>query len=59
MIENWETQLNERNKIGIIIMDLSNAFGTLKHNPLVAKLKAYGFNLNAASFIKSYITNRY
>ena len=40
-------------------MDLSKAFDTLNHNLLVAKVKGYDLNLNAASFIKSYITNRY
>ena len=40
-------------------MDLSKAFVTLNRNLLVAKLKAYGLNLNAALFIKSYLTNRY
>ena len=59
MIENWKTQLNKRNKIGVIIMNLPKAFDILNHNLLVAKLKAYGLNLNAASFIKNYLTNRY
>ena len=43
-------------------MDLSKAFDTLNHNLLVAKLKAYGLDLTAASLIKSYPTyptNRY
>ena len=40
-------------------MDLSKAFDTLNRNLLVAKLKAYGLNLNAALFLKSYLTNRY
>ena len=40
-------------------MDPSKAFDTLNHNLLVAKLKAYGLYLKAASFIKSYLTNRY
>ena len=59
MIESWKTQLNKRKKIGVIITNLSKAFDTLNHNLLVAKLKAYGLNLNAASFIKSYLTNMY
>ena len=59
MIENWKAQLNKRQKIDVIIMDLSKAFATLNHNLLVAKLEAYGLDLNAASFIKSYYTNRY
>ena len=59
MIENRKTELNKRKKIGVIIMDLSKAFGTLNHNLLLAKLKTYGANLNTASFIKSYLTNKY
>ena len=59
MIENWKTQLNKRKKIGVIIMDLCKAFNTLNHSLLIDKLKAYGLNLNSASFIKSYLTNRY
>ena len=51
MVENWKTQLNKRKKIGVIIMDLFKVFVTLDHNLLVAKLKAYDLNLNAASFI--------
>ena len=59
MIKNWKAQLNKRKKIGVIIMDLSKAFDTLNHNLLIAKPKACGINLNAALFIKSYLTNRY
>ena len=39
MTENWKTQLNKKKKVGVIIMDLSKAFGTLNHNLLAAKLK--------------------
>ena len=59
MIENWKTQLSKRNRIGAIIMDLSQEFDTLNHNLFVAKLKASGLVLNAVSFIKSCLTNRY
>ena len=59
MIENWKAQLNKRNKIGVIIMGLSTAFDTLNHNLLIEKPKAYGINLNAALFKKSYLPNRY
>ena len=59
MIENWKTQLNKRNQIGVIIMDLSKAFDTLNHDLLVAKLKAYGLDSNVALFIRNYLTNRY
>ena len=58
MKENWKRQLNKRKKIGVIIMDLSKTFDTLNHNLLVSKLRAYGINLNATSFKKSYPPNR-
>ena len=40
-------------------MDLSKAFDTFNHDLLIAKLKAYSLDLNAASFIKSSLTNRH
>ena len=40
-------------------MDLSMTYDTLNHNLLRANLEAYGLNLNAASYIKSYLINRY
>ena len=40
-------------------MDLFKTFDTLNQNLLVAKLKTYGLNLNAVSFIKNCLTNRY
>ena len=57
MIETWRAMLNEGNKIRAIIMDHSKAFDTLSHN-LLCKLKAYGFNKNALTFIQGYFTNR-
>ena len=59
MIETWRAMLNIGNKVGAIIMDLWKAFDTLNHNLLLCKLKAYGFNKNALTFIQSYFTNRY
>ena len=59
MIENWRAMLNKGNKLGVTIMNLSKAFDTLNHNLLLCKLKAYGFNKNALTFIQSYFTNRH
>ena len=39
-------------------MDLST-FDTINCDLFLSKLKAYGFNENSVSFIKSYLTNRY
>ena len=38
-------------------MDLSKAFDTINHNLFQSLLKAYGFNENSVSFIRSFITN--
>ena len=40
-------------------MDLSKAFDTLDHDLLIAKLHAYGFEKNALSLIKSYLSDRW
>ena len=52
MIETWRSKLKCGNKIGALIMNLPKAFGTINHNLLLPKLKAYGFNKNSISFIK-------
>ena len=40
-------------------MDLSKAFSTINHDLFLSKLKAYGFNENSVSFIRSCLKNRY
>ena len=51
MIENWENNLNKRNKIAIF-MDLAKAFDTQDHSELIAKLEAYGFDSLSLEFMK-------
>ena len=38
-------------------MELSKALGTINHDLFLSKLKAYDFNKNSVSFIRSYATN--
>ena len=40
------------------LMDLSQAFDTLSHNLLIAKLHAHGFTTESLKLVKSYLTNR-
>ena len=56
MIENWKSNLNKRNKIRAIFMDLSKDFNTLDHSILIAKLEAYGFDSLSFEFMKNYLT---
>ena len=51
MIESWKVRLNNRSKVGVIIMDLSKAFDSLNHELLLAKLKAYGLDSNLVTFM--------
>ena len=41
-----------------MFMELSKAFDTINHSPILAKLKAYGFSKEALSFMCSYLKNR-
>ena len=59
MIETCRFIINEGNKVGAIVMNLSKAFDTLNHNLFICKLKVYGFDTNALTFIQSYFSNRY
>ena len=44
--------------VSALFMDLSKVFDTINHDLLLAKLKAYGFSLNAVKLMCSYLKNR-
>ena len=56
LIKNF--QIKGKDTIGIFI-DLSNAFDTIDHATLLAKLEHYGIRGISHDLIKSYLTNRY
>ena len=41
---------------GDVLMDLYQAFDTLNHHLLIAKLYAYGYGKDALKLIKSYLS---
>ena len=41
-----------------LLTDLSKVFDSLSHEPLIAKLDAYGFDKNALKLVNSYLSNR-
>ena len=43
MTEYWRKSLDHKKVIGALSMDLSEAFNSLQHDILIAKLHAYGF----------------
>ena len=56
MIGNWKKQLDNGEKVEVIFMDLSKAFGAIDHSLLLAKLKAYGFS-KGLRLLQSYLCN--
>ena len=58
MLEIWRKALDDKNSAGGILTDLSKAFDCLNHNLLIAKLKAYGFGINALKFVYNYLKER-
>ena len=59
LIESWKKSLDKKGHGGAILMDLSKAFDTIKHDLLLAKLHAYGFSKKALKLIHNYLSNRW
>ena len=58
IIEKWKHPLNNGYNIGVLFMDLSNAFDAPKHSFLLAKMDEYRFSLKTATFIQSYLNKK-
>ena len=58
MVENYKKVLDQGNKHGALLTDLSKAFDCLPHDLIVAKLHAYGFSIESLKLINSYLTKR-
>ena len=55
----WRISLDKGGYSRDILLDLFKAFDTINHDLLVAKLYAYGFDKNAWSLVKSYLSDRW
>ena len=58
MLEKWKSALDKEQYVSALFMGLSKAFDTIKHDSLIAKLKAYGFSKEALKLMKSHLKNR-
>ena len=58
MLEKWKNTLDKGDFVCTIFMDLSKAFDAMNYDLLIAKLRAYGFQKDTLSFMKSYIMKR-
>ena len=58
LLEKWKRSIDRDKVSGALIRDLSKAFDCLNHDPMVAKLNAYGFSLPVSRLIHDYLLNR-
>ena len=58
MLERWKKGLDNDKIAGALLTDLSKAFDCLKHELLIAKLRAYGFDNQNLLYIHSYLFNK-
>ena len=59
MIEKMKKSKDKGNHAGAVLMDLSKAFDTIKHELLIAKLHAYGFSRDALELIHNFLNDRW
>ena len=55
ILEKWKKALDKGENVRTIFMDLSNAFDSINHSLLLAKLKAHEFPENALKLMCSYL----
>ena len=61
LIESWKKSVDQKKNKKIVVtvlMDLSEAFNSILHNYLIAKMHAYGFSRNSVKLFYSYLKRR-
>ena len=58
MLERWRNALDNNNKAGAVLTDLSKAFDCINHDLLIAKLNVYGLVHESLAYIYSYLSER-
>ena len=59
LVEEWCRALDSNEYVAAILMELSRAFDSLPHDPLLGKLRAYGLSDKACALIGSYLADRW
>ena len=57
-LKNRKKSVKVNKFVGAVLMDLSKAFDCVPHDLLIAKIHAYGFDLDTLTFFYSYFKNR-
>ena len=58
MLERWKKAMDNSKLAGGLLTDLSKAFDCINHELLIAKLEAYGFDLESLNYMYSYLSDR-
>jgi predicted transport protein len=59
MIEHWKKAVDNGEIAAGLLMDLSKAFDTINHPLMIAKLRAYGFDIASLEIIYDYLSDRW
>ena len=57
MIEKCKSAFDNQQIFGTLLTDLTKEFYCLSHDPLVAKLNAYGFSIDSLRLVQDYLSN--
>ena len=58
MLEIWKGTADNNKAFGALLTDLSKAFDCLSHDLLIAKLHAYGLDIDSLNILQDYLSNR-
>ena len=58
MYDSWVQAVDKGELVGVCMLDMSAAFDVVDHDILIEKLKLYGFDWEALSWIKDYLSGR-
>ena len=58
MIAKWKKVVDNEGAFGTLLTDLSKTFDCIPHDLIIAKLEAYGFQIDALRLVYDYLSNR-
>ena len=58
MLEIWKEATDNNKTFGALLTDHSKAFDCLSHDLLIAKLHAYGIDIDSLNILQDYLSNR-